>query len=184
LAGGINNQIIRLFMALISCKECNGSVSTEAVACPHCGAPQQRPVPPPLPVQPKEEKIYSDNAVAVTTTRVIVGGTTYALRNITSVSMTYTPPRIFGALLLLAFGGLLLLGGFVSIYTNAPAPIGVYLIGGAMVVGAILMMATAKTSYHVKFSSTAGEVQALTSKNKAYIEKIVANINDAIANYQ
>ncbi len=81
-------------MALISCRECNGSVSTEAVTCPHCGAPQQRPVPPPFPVQPKEEKIYCDNAVAVTTTRVIVGGTTH---------------------------------------TNAPAPIGVYLIGGAIV---------------------------------------------------
>jgi hypothetical protein len=171
-------------MALISCKECNGSVSTEAAACPHCGAPQQRPVPPPLPVQPKEEKIYFDNAVVVTTTRVIVGGTTYALRNITSVRMTYTPPRVLGALLLLAFGVLLLLVGFVSIHTNAPAPIGVYLIGGAMVVGAILIMVTAKTSYHVKLSSTAGEVHALTSKNKAYIEKIVVSINDAIVKYK
>jgi hypothetical protein len=50
-------------MALIPCKECNETVSTEAAACPHCGAPQQRPVPPPLPVAPKEQTIYSDNAV-------------------------------------------------------------------------------------------------------------------------
>ena len=77
-------------MALIQCRECGQSVSTEAVACPHCGAPQQRPVPPLLPVQPQEQKIYSDNVVAVTTTRVIIGGATYALRNITSVKMTYT----------------------------------------------------------------------------------------------
>jgi hypothetical protein len=141
-------------------------------------------VPPPLPVQPKEEKIYFDNAVAVTTTRVIVGETTYALRNMTSVSMTYTPPRIFGALLLLAFGGLLLLGGFVSIHTNAPAPIGVYLIGGAMVIGAILMMVTAKTSYHVIMSSASGEIHALTSKKKDYIERVVFSINEAIAKHQ
>ena len=77
-------QLHSIVMALISCKECNGSVSTEAAACPHCGAPQQRPVPP---VQPKEETIYSDNAVAVTNTRVIILGTTYTLRNITSVRM-------------------------------------------------------------------------------------------------
>jgi hypothetical protein len=171
-------------MALVKCKECNESVSTEAAACPHCGAPQQRPVPPPLPVQPKEEKIYFDNVVAVTTTRVIVGGTTYALRNITSVRMTYTPPRVLGAILLLVFGLIILLTGVFSIHTNAPAPIGVYLIGGAMVVGAILMMVTAKTSYHVNLSSAAGEVHALTSKNRAYIEKVVVSINDAIVKYQ
>jgi len=35
-------------MALIKCRECDNPVSTEASACPHCGAPQ-RQVPPPLP---------------------------------------------------------------------------------------------------------------------------------------
>jgi hypothetical protein len=38
-------------MALIKCRECGGSVSTEAAACPHCGAPQ-RTVPPPSPQRP------------------------------------------------------------------------------------------------------------------------------------
>jgi hypothetical protein len=37
-------------MALTKCRECSGQVSTEAAACPHCGAPQ-RAVPPPLPPQ-------------------------------------------------------------------------------------------------------------------------------------
>lgn len=27
------------FMALIKCPECNGTVSTEATTCPHCGYP-------------------------------------------------------------------------------------------------------------------------------------------------
>ena len=35
-------------MALIKCRECGNQVSTEASACPHCGAPQ-RAVPPQLP---------------------------------------------------------------------------------------------------------------------------------------
>lgn len=30
-------------MAVISCHECNGNVSTEASACPHCGAPVKQP---------------------------------------------------------------------------------------------------------------------------------------------
>lgn len=171
-------------MALIPCKECGNSVSTEAATCPHCGAPPQRPVPPPLPVQPQEQRIYSDNVVAVTTTRVIVGGTTYALRNITSVRMTYTPPKVLGAILLLVFGLLLLFGGFVSIHTESPAPIGVYIAGGASVIAGILLMVTAKASYHVNLSSAAGEVHALTSKDRAYIEKVVVSINDAIVKYQ
>ncbi len=171
-------------MALIQCRECGQSVSTEAAACPHCGAPQQRPVPPLLPVQPQEQKFYSDNVVAVTTTRVVIGGATYALRNITSVSMTYTPPKILGGILLLVVGLLLWLGGFISIHSASPAPIGVYLIGGAMVIGGVLLIVTAKTSYHVNLSSAAGEVHALSSKNKAYIEKIVVSINDAIVKYK
>ncbi|HEY5233035.1 MAG TPA: DUF6232 family protein [Verrucomicrobiae bacterium] len=171
-------------MALVKCKECNGSVSTEAAACPHYGAPQQQLVPPPLPVQPKEETIYSDNAVAVTNTRVIIWGTTYALRNITSVRMTYTPPRVLGAILLLVLGLIFLLAAILAIHSRAPAPIGVYILGGAMVIGAILMMVTAKTSYHVNLSSAAGEVHALTSKKRAYIEQIVLNINKAIVKYQ
>lgn len=28
-------------MSLVSCNECGGTVSTRAVACPHCGAPQE-----------------------------------------------------------------------------------------------------------------------------------------------
>jgi hypothetical protein len=177
-------------MALIKCRECNESVSTEAVACPHCGAPQQRPAPPPLPmppllpVQPQEYRIYLDNVVAVTTLRMVIGGTTYALRNITSVSMTYTPRKVLGAILLLIFGLLLLLLGYSSIHTKAPAPIGVYIIGGAMVIGGILLMVTAKTSYHVNLSSAGGEFHALTSSNRAYIEKVVLSINDAIARSQ
>jgi hypothetical protein len=127
-------------MALVSCRECSQLVSTEAVACPHCGAPQQRPAPPPLPVQPQEHRIYLDNVVAVTTSRVVIGGTTCALRNITSVRMTFTPRKVLGAILLLFFGLLLLLVGHTSIHTKTPAPIGVYIIGGAMVMGGILSM--------------------------------------------
>ena len=172
-------------MALIQCKECGQSVSTEAAACPHCGAPQQRPVPPPLPVPPQEQKIYLDKVVAVTTTRVVVGGTTYALRNITSVSMTYTPPGVLGAILLLFVGIIIFFTGeFLSYGGISPSAIIAYTAAGFIVSGTIFGMCRAKPTYHVCLSSTAGEIQVLTSKNKAYIEKIVVSINDAIALYK
>jgi len=171
-------------MALISCKKCGESISTEAVACPRCGEPQQRPVPPSLPVQPKEETIYSDNAVAVTNTRVIIGGTTYALRNITSVEMAFTPPRIGWPILFLLFGLFILLAAFMSLNGNTPARVGVYILSGAMIGGAFLWVCSAKTMYHVGLSSASGEIHALTSKNKAYIERVVLSINEAIAKHQ
>jgi Family of unknown function (DUF6232) len=172
-------------MALVACKECNQTVSTEAAACPHCGAPQQQPAPPPLPVQPKEGKIYFDNVVAVTTTRVIVGGTTYALRNITSVSMTFTPPRVLGLILLL-FVGLIIffVGEFLSYGGSSPAAVIAFIAAGLIVCGTIFEMCRAKSTYHVCLASAAGEIHALSSKNRAYIEQIVVSINTAIAGFQ
>jgi hypothetical protein len=176
-------------MALVSCRECGQLVSTEAVACPRCGAPQQRPAPPIIPVQPpllkpNEETIYSDNAVVVTNLRVIIGGATYALRNVTSVKMLFTRPRLVKAILLLVIGLIILLAAFIPLNENAPAPVGVYIIGGAMIGGAIVWMCSAKTMYHVGLSSASGEVHALTSKNRAYIERVVLSINEAIVKHQ
>jgi hypothetical protein len=105
-------------------------------------------VPPLLPVQsspaqPKEETIYADNVVTVTGTRIIIWGTTYALRNVTSVKMASTPPWIGGAILLLNFGVLILLAAFMPL-NDTKAPIGVYVIAGAMIGGAILWLLMAK----------------------------------------
>lgn len=169
-------------MALIKCKECGNSVSTEAIACPHCGAPQKQPTPP-LPVQTKEQMIYSDNPVVVTNMRVSIGGTTYPLQNITSVKVLFTPPRLVKPILLLVVGLIILLAAFAELDGKTPAPFAVYILAGGMIGGAILWMCNAKTMYHVGLSSASGEIHALTSKDKAYIERIVLSINKAIVKY-
>ena len=171
-------------MALIACKECNQSVSTEAAACPHCGAPQPRTVPPPLPSPAKEDAIYSDNAVVVTNMRVIIGGATYALRNVTSVKMLFSPPRLVKPILLLIVGLMILLAAFMPINENAPAPASAYVIAGIMIAVAIVWICKAKTKYHVGLSSASGEVHALTSTNKSYIEQVVLSINEAIVKHR
>jgi hypothetical protein len=175
-------------MALIQCKECEEPVSTEAASCPHCGAPQESPVPPslsaePPPIQPKEETIYSDNAVTVTGRRIIIWGTTYALRNVTSVSTISTPPRMVKPILLLIVGVCILLLTFIPL-NDSKAPVGVYIIAGAMIVGAILWMVTAKTHFHIGLSTASGELHVLTSKDKAYVQRVAQNINEAIVRYK
>lgn len=171
-------------MAIVSCKECSNAVSTTAEACPHCGAPQLESAPPPLPDPPEEEIFYSDKSVAVTSSRVMIWGTTYALRNIASVSMRFSPPKIFGAVLLFLGGVFMLLAAFLSVHGSMPAPVGAYIIAPAMIVGAILWMFNSKTRYHVHFSTAAGEIHALTSRDKAYIERVVLSVNQAILKYQ
>lgn len=175
-------------MALIQCKECNEPVSTEANICPHCGA-LQKSVPPPLPTQPPfiepkpsaaEEQIYADGIVTVTTARVTVGGTTYALRNITSVGMVSTPPRVAGAILLLIVGLLIAVAIFVRLNEPDKAPPGVYVMAGALIGGALFWMFKARTHFHVGLLTASGEVQVLTSKDKTYVERVVQSINEAI----
>ncbi len=38
-----------------------------------------------------------------------------------------------------------------------------------------------RTMYHVNLSSLAGEIHALASKDRAYLEQVVVSINEAIA---
>lgn len=47
-------------MALIECRECGRQVSTEAAACPGCGAPPRpvhKPLMPPMPAEPKSSAL-------------------------------------------------------------------------------------------------------------------------------
>ena len=153
-------------MALIQCRECGKTISTEAAACPQCGAPQQQtppilpvPAPPPIPQNrnPQEETHNSDAYVSVTTTRVMIRGTTYALRNITSVRMAFTPPKTGCVIILLVFGILALVVAFVGLSQDIGSGIVGIIIAGAIIGGAILWLRSLKTDYHVAISSASGE---------------------------
>ena len=86
--------------------------------------------------------------------------------------------------MLLMLGALVLLGAFVQIKDGMKVPVGVFIPTGAMIVGAIVWFCAARLDYHVDISSASGEVHALTSKDKAYIQRIVQSINEAIVKYQ
>jgi membrane-bound ClpP family serine protease len=128
-----------------------------------------------------EEVIYSDSIVTVSTSRIVISGTTYALRNITSVKMTFAPAKTGCAIALIIVGAIVLIGGFSQ---------GSYGILPGIVIGAIigglgfLWLQSSKPDYFVTIASSSGEVRALTSKDKTYVEKIVGAINDAIVQYR
>lgn len=131
-----------------------------------------------------EAILYSDPQLTVTSRRVIIGETTYSLRNITSVTMKTTTPNGCCAGLLILFGGVGAFAVFSDLFTAGKLPefssfflIAVFLVAG------IAWFRSLKPSFHVTIASASGEVEALESAEKDYIQKIVTSINDAVANH-
>ncbi len=131
----------------------------------------------------QDETIFSDSTVLVTTTRVVLNGTTYALRNITSIRMGLTPAKHGCAIFLLLGGMFFVLTGLAVLFSDSHMPVPL-IIGIIVVILAILWLRSNKPTYHVVIASSSGEVHALTSKNKGYIESIINSINEAIIRYK
>jgi len=149
-----------------------------------------------------EHVLFQDRDVVVTTSRVRVGGTTYALRNITSVRVARTDSawgaRVAMTLVLflawiivnMVFSGIVLpllsqawwewevfrpLLIFSQpcffLITFAALAYGVWWVWNRMRVS---------ITYHCSLATSGEEVQALSSKDQAFIEGVVNAINEAI----
>jgi len=151
-----------------------------------------------------EQEIYTDQKVAVTTDHVIIAGATYAVRNLTSVRMTVTPPTGCAMIVLNSMGAIMIAAGLLSCLIGATLVLQTYIEPGehparqyaADVIIAIVMAiifvgagvlviarsgkARGVNRYNVTFVTSARETQALTSKDEEYIRKIVGTINEAM----
>ena len=117
-----------------------------------------------------EKTFLNQNGVSVTNSRIIIGGQTFAMSNITSVRMIEETPSYKGPLILGAIGILPMLSGD----------------GGGIGVGLLLIALAAiwaftkKAKYFVGLMTAAGESKALNSEDQNYIGSIVQAVNDAI----
>lgn len=150
-------------------------------------------IPPPPPIPPQqagdqgaiaprnsslEHVIYTDEHVSISTSRIILGATTYALRNITSVKMLRSPGKRGCSIMLLIAAGFALL---IAMNAHALAALIIAVVFG--IVG-FLWYRAIKDDFHVLIASSSGEERALTSTDQLYIEKVVSAINDAIVQYR
>jgi hypothetical protein len=130
-----------------------------------------------------EENIYSDSDVSVTTARIIVSGTTYALSNITSVKMTETAGNSGCAVALIV--GLISFSFAVLSIVDGTGPVLLALLfAGGLLAGGMAWLRSVKSAFHVTIASSSGEIHALSSLNRSYIETIVGAINEAIIRYR
>jgi hypothetical protein len=137
---------------------------------------------------------YQDDRVLITNTRAVLGGTTYPLSNIGSVTAVEKPPDKKSGTSLITVGGLLGFGcacfSLISTSTmgNDPLSNGMLCTIPSSIVGFLILIVgysrnkAAKPDYAVLIGSAAGESPAYVSKDKKYIVTIVTAINEAIIN--
>jgi hypothetical protein len=124
----------------------------------------------------EEVAVYHDENIHVTNLRAMLQGKTYAMANVTSVSM-FTQFKSKGPGVILAvLGGLFVLTGFGSRDLRGCS----LFFGLLMLVIGIAVAAAAKNLYWVRIGSASGETNALASHDREYITRIVSAMNEAI----
>ena len=125
---------------------------------------------PPATPSNSEETIYSDSDVTVTTTRVLCAGTTYELRNITSVKMGETHPNAIPTLVAIAIGLCVLVTALARLEFIAAA-VFLFVVGIAIIAFAVRHVHQLTPDYHLLISSSSGEVRAFTTKDRQQVER-------------
>lgn len=131
--------------------------------------------------QTAEERVFYDqDGVRITNKRAIIGETTYALANVTSVSVGRKVPSSLPGGALLVVGVLLLFAGFASRESTES----LLLCGGlgaVLALAGIVALRGSMPSYYVSIVGAGGEQQALGGRSQADLQKIADALNDAIA---
>lgn len=114
-----------------------------------------------------EEQIFLDESgVKVTNARFITYGKTQALAGITSVSTLVKNPNRLWPIILIILGGILAFNGDITF--------------GILALIGILWLVFQKSTYYVRLESASGTSNALESKDKDFIFRVVDALNDAI----
>jgi len=129
-----------------------------------------------------EQVFLDDMNIYVSNTRVVLGGTTYATANLTSVSKRFTPASKGCAIALAAVGILCTLGSLGTVFSkDFGSGLVMFLIFGAIAAVGILWLRSLKPIYHVILASASGEQEGLSSKDHDLVNRVVSAITSAIA---
>ena len=130
----------------------------------------------------EETNIYEDQTVKITNLRAVFDVKTYPISNITSVGyFTQEPSSLFPVLLI--FSGIAALMIAIPSLLDARTwdnKYGTLSFGILFLILGILMFRITEPTYILQIATAAGEVKALQSTDKAYIQKISEALNTAI----
>jgi len=130
-----------------------------------------------------EERIFlRESGVVVSNARFIVPTQTFAMAGITSVKTFREVPECGGLIMMILFGMLLVSIGMGVVAANGVGVGGVVVIAfGLMLIAALIYaMSQQRDRFHVLLKTASGEAKALTSMDLAFIQRVVAGLNEAI----
>lgn len=118
----------------------------------------------------EEKDFYSNGNVSITNSRFIVGSTTYAMNGVTSVKRGETNPSKVAPIIMCIIGAIALINGTATSF----------LVGAILIILGVLWFRAIKPEYIVFLNSASGESQALSSKDRKYIDDVINALNNAI----
>ena len=123
-----------------------------------------------------EISIYRDESIQVTNLRAMLHGKTYAMANVTSVSMYTQVNSKLPGIAIAIVGCLLSLMGLAS---RELAGCVLFFALSLVVIG-IAYANSQKDRYWVRIGSSSGEANALSSTDREYVLRVVNAMNEAI----
>lgn len=119
----------------------------------------------------EEVEFFNDGKVSVSSARFRVGASTYAMQGVTSVKRGQKDANKFPAILMCVIGIFMLIGAEGLSFKA---------IGIVLMILGVYLFRKLKPEFSVYLNSASGESQALQSKDKHYIDKVIDALNQSI----
>ena len=128
-----------------------------------------------------DERVFlNERGVFVSVSRVIIGGTTYSTTNITSVGKRTESAKVGCAVALIVFGILVLPVAALRMTESTVNGLLVGVFAAAMLALGVYLAKKAKPKQILVFASASGESRALISTDAAWVDRVLAAVNEAI----
>jgi len=125
-----------------------------------------------------EINILKEKNVKITNLRAIIGTKTYAISDITSVSMDVNEPKLFLPVFFIVIAGVCSVLIAVSDMREYSEFLTTSLYLG--IAGLVFFILSQKTKYSIRIKSASGEFKVLEAFDRNYVERIVKALNEAI----
>ena len=126
-----------------------------------------------------EINILKEKDVKITNERAIIGTKTYAISEISSVSMDVNEPKLFLPIFFIALAGVCSVLVALSDMREYSEFLTTSIYLG--IAGLLFFIFSQKTKYSVRIRSASGEFKALEAVDRGHVERIVKAMNAAIA---
>jgi cbb3-type cytochrome oxidase subunit 1 len=125
-----------------------------------------------------EINILKEKDVKITNERAIIGTKTYAISEVTSVSMDVNEPKLFLPIFFIVIAGVCSVLIALSDMREYSEFLTTSLYLG--IAGLLFFIFSQKTKYSVRIRSASGELKVLETFDKEHVERIVKALNEAI----